>query len=335
MIADISQGVWIDFMPGSGLLSKHYGVSVRTCIDALRIVEAANWIEPSQAGKPRRILAGNQQIRSETLLVVSSESTDLPALSHEIARQCAKLWLNAERGPVIHKNVDLGRLKDVSHLLEQWRERFPISRILIVGAPQQWVDFLLPYDLPVYFVGGELQGIDSKACSAVGVSGQSIFDAFFKAAKAGGYSQIAMASTSDLDRPNIKTALKAFNLTNGRKMVDSAGQILSFPINDPFSARRLWMRVFATERPKFVLIFNEMILVSFFAFCMDQGLKIGQDVNVFVVLSTSWLNENFFPSMTVLRVRRSSYQEHFKRWMKAPNPELGIKWLPLTQSHSE
>ncbi|GAA5496074.1 hypothetical protein Rhal01_02255 [Rubritalea halochordaticola] len=325
---DIGNGVWQSTLPGSAVLAKYYGVSVRTCIDGLRLAETAGHISTAEKGKRRRILKMRKRAELITLLVVQPVDMVSPDVCLELAKICERHWVTEDLGPVIHKMIDLDRYKETQHYLRQWQQEFPRLRLLMVGAGLPWVEQARQMGLRCYFVGGGIFGPDADSCSGVGVSGVEILDAFFAFAQAGGHGQILIASSGDIDTPYMAERLEVQNRLHDRKKVEPSNQLVKFPLANPTAARAEWTRKFALERPSAVLVFNEVILLSLIAFCLESGIRVGRDLEIVLLQSQEWVGENFFPVLRTLSIDQTRTKRHFDTWMRGA-VEVGVLYLPL------
>ena len=333
IIADLRKGIWKNNLPGLRQLADRYGVSKRTCFEALRIVECEGFLEPAAERSKRKIKVDQVNAAPDLaepgqLLIISDHREKCNNTHISLLNRAMRFW--TERGGTVrHVEVDYTRSRSLKKLTKDWFEGETVDCVCMIAGPRSWVRLIDQVGVPVFLYGGNKT--DTKHCSTAGYG------------LAGALDNIIAYLTSRGHRRILLPWQRAYN---GHQMcIDAFVRGVSgfadkqtadlLPIVDLVSAEdysRYWASTLVSVQPTCVVLHNSLEAISLVSFCASKGVRIPRDLSVFV-MDGSELMEWFVPQLSHLCFDNNADIKLFERWVKKGFPagmtyDTGFKLVP-------
>jgi DNA-binding LacI/PurR family transcriptional regulator len=325
IMADLRKGVWQTKLPGIRLLAERYGVSKRTCSEALKFVEREGFLEPSSARSKRGIkldkvtfAAANADVGQ--LLVITDLREKCNNNHYGLLNRAMRFW--TERGGTVrHVEADYTRKRSLSKLLKDWFEGETVDCVCMIAGPRSWVRAIDQVGVPVFLYGGSKT--DTKNCSIAGYGLAGALDKIIAFLTNCGHRRILLPWHRAYD--GIGMCIDAF--VRGIPGVSKKQAAVMVPLVDllsPEDYSRFWSGVLVTAEPTCVLLHNSLEAISLVSFCAAKGIRIPKDLSVFVI-DGSELMEWFSPQFAHLGFDNDAEIKVFERWVKSGFP-AGISY---------
>ncbi len=330
--ADLRKGVWKTTLPGLRLLAERYGVSKRTCSEALKLVEREGFLDPASARSKRGIrldhVATTHQADIGQLLVISDLREKCSNNHEKVLTQAGRFW--AERGGTVrHVRVDYTRSRSPTKLVKDWFEGETVDCAYMIAGPRKWVRAIDQVGIPVFLHGGHKT--ETKNCSLAGYGLDGALDRILGFVTSLGHRRILLSWQRAYD--GHRMCVDAF--AKGIPGVTKEQAEAMVPVVDLLCAEdyaRFWSGALASLEPTCVLLHNSLEAISLVSFCAGKGIRIPRDLSAFVI-DGSELMEWFTPQLAHLDFDNDSEIKLFKRWVNSGFPagiryDTGFKLVP-------
>jgi DNA-binding LacI/PurR family transcriptional regulator len=334
IISDLRIGTWQTKLPGVRLLAERYGVSKRTCSEALKAVEREGFLEPSSARSKRGIrldhIATTNQTGSGQLLVISDLREKCSNNHERVLTQAGRFWM--ERGGTVrHVKVDYTRTRSFSKLVKDWFEGETVDCVYMIAAPSKWVRAIDQVGVPVFLHGGNKT--DTKNCSLAGYGLDGALDRILDFVTSLGHRRILLSWQRAYDGHWMCVDAFARGIPGvSRQQAESMVPVVDLLCAEDYS--RFWSDALVSLEPTCVLLHNSLEAISLVSFCAGKGIRIPKDLSAFVI-DGSELMEWFTPQLAHLNFDNDSEFKLFKRWVNSGFPagiryDTGFKLVPGT-----
>jgi DNA-binding LacI/PurR family transcriptional regulator len=319
IMADLRKGVWQTKLPGLRLLAARYGVSKRTCAEALKFVEREGFLEPSAARSKRVIKEArvSSAVKSECgqLLIITELREKCNNTHIRLLTRAGRFW--TERGGTVrHVEADYTRSRSPTKLIKDWFEGETVDCVCLIAGPRSWVSALDQVGVPVFLYGGSKT--DTKNCSIAGYGLTGALDSILAFLTSRGHRRILLPWHRAYD--GIGMCIDAFTKgVPGVSKKQAAAMVPSVDLLSPEHYNRFWSRVLVTAEPSCVLVHNSLEAISLVSFCAGKGIRIPKDLSVFVI-DGSELMEWFAPPLAHLSFENDTEIKVFERWVKGGFP---------------
>lgn len=337
--AAISEGVWVDELPGRRVLARHFEVSVKSCVGALEILLEKGLIESAGKGKPFLIVKGKAgRVKSEksmNLLLLHQSNVSITHDDEDLLRGLQSAWLAG--GGMVHRvPVDFGYHKRARNLLGSLVRRYGADAVLLYAPPYSWAEAASEV-LPVFQVGGLLErrlGISYYATEVLELIPQVLEYLFSR-----GHRRIMIPWEDEgVQRPTLQAMERAYgDLDEGGEMEDVRVLREFCPLmacSTPEAASVFWREQLARLEPTAVVVEGDRGLLSLYGFCYRAGLKIPADLSVISLSANPVLNW-MYPRPSMMSFPNERVVGEFKKWMGSGCKAMGIHLLPLTLIEGE
>ncbi len=325
IIADLHKGVWQTKLPGLRLLAERYGVSKRTCSEALKFVEREGFLEPASARSKRGIkvervtkTAASRDIGQ--LLVVTDLREKCNNNYFGLLTRAMRFW--TERGGTVrHVEVDFTRSRSHSKLVKDWFEGETVDCVYMIAGPSKWVRAIDQVGVPVFLHGGNKT--DTSNCSLAGYGLDGALDRILAYVTSLGHRRILFSWQRAYD--GHRMCVDAF--AKGIPGISHKQAEAMVPVVDLLCAEdytRFWSSALMSVQPTCVLLHNSLEAISLVSFCAGKGIRIPKDLSAFVI-DGSELMEWFTPQLGHLDFDNDSEIKLFKRWVNSGFP-AGIRY---------
>jgi DNA-binding LacI/PurR family transcriptional regulator len=324
IISDLRKGTWQSKLPGIRLLAERYGVSKRTCSEALKFVEREGYLDPASARSKRGIrldhIATTNQAESGQLLVISDLREKCSNNHDKVLTQAGRFW--TERGGTVrHVEVDYTRNRSPSKLMKDWFEGETVDCVYMIAAPRKWVQAIDQVGVPVFLHGGNKT--DTRNCSLAGYGLGGALERILAHVTGLGHRRILLSWQRAYD--GQKMCVDAF--AKGIPGITHKQAEAMVPVVDLLCAEdytRFWSSALVSVDPTCVLLHNSLEAISLVSFCAGKGIRIPKDLSAFVI-DGSELMEWFTPQLAHLDFDNDSEIKLFKRWVNSGFP-AGIRY---------
>lgn len=314
----ILEGRWLDRLPGYRTLSIEMGVSRRTMETALKILTRRNVILPAEGKMARQVHPDILSKRSRCvgrnfLLIVSAtpfQRQDL--VSRSILEQTISLF--TRKGWTVNfestEECSSSAPGEEMQSLLSGREN---ERWLLVRPSYAAIKWCLDHHLRVVCLGGELEDLNAPTVSAS--TTRLLEDAVSRLANLG-HKRICMlvnhssiqARQNVVQRMNkvMKKECGAFHPTYNVPSIQS---------NDAASLWGCLEELFSYTPPTALVATEAQQLITIYAYCLQNGLKIPQDLSVIVTLESDQLDW-FYPHLTHYKFPVQKFVEKVSKWIE-------------------
>jgi DNA-binding LacI/PurR family transcriptional regulator len=317
--ADLAAGVWDETLPGVRVLAARYGVSKKTCGEALKLLEISGTI-PATSARTKRKLPTPQKPKKQvteggvgTVIIVSDISVHNLAQCFSLMERFAHFW-EVSGGFVRRVTVDYTKGRSVAKLRREWCEGERIGMIVAIQAPGSWTKKMDEIGVPVFLCGGSLPA-EPKNTSRVGFPGSSCTRDAIAFVKSRGHREILLPYPRPYTEigKNRKTQLRA--AFDDMTAEDVEKLTPAFDVLNPGDWRGFWRHAVRNIRPSCVILGDAIEAVTFVSFCASEGLRVPADISVFV-LDGGPLIEWIFPAIAHHKIDDEQDWREFRRWMR-------------------
>ena len=325
IIEDLRQGTWKTKLPGLRLLALRYGVSKRTCVEALKFVEREGLLEPSSARSKRairvdRVASGDSKAGCGQLLIISDLREKCNNTHHKLVDRAGRIW--TERGGTVrHVEADYTRRCSAAKLRKDWFEGEKVDCVYMIAGPRSWIHAIDKMEVPVFLHGGKKT--DTKNCSLAGYGLASALDSILAFLTSRGHRRLVLP----WQRAYAGLELCIDSFVKGIPGVSKKQAVAMLPLVDLLNAedyKRFWSGVLVTGEPTCVVLHNSWEAISLVSFCAGKGIRIPKDLSVFVI-DGSELMEWFSLPLAHLSFDNNAEIKIFERWVKSGFP-AGIRY---------
>ncbi len=316
IIEDLRKGTWDVVLPGLRSLAARYGVSKRTCAEALEIVEKKGCIEPAVPRTRRKIRmcgagAGQRGVPGQLLIIsdLSSSSTDTHL---GLVDNAGRFW--TERGGFVrHIEVDYTRRRSPAKLLRDWFEGERVECVLLIQATMAWTRAIDDLGVPVFHFGG-FTPPKMKNSVSVGFPMRAAVVEALEFLKQRGHHRILMpyqGTFTEMRKDCIAAVHKVFE---GISESDAEAMVPAVDLVKDTDWGAFWSKALVASEPTCVIVGNSLVAVSLVSFCASAGIRIPNMLSIFVFDGTE-LIDWFVPPLAHLKMDDDSDWKNFRRWV--------------------
>lgn len=337
---DIEMGRWLDHLPGGRSLAEHYGVSRKTSMTCLQILENKEVIAPAEVGKKRRILLGpssngrkpdplkNNPLKG-TLLVLHSAAQSLSARHLSNVNVVQSPWSDGG-GTVAFHIVDYDHYSKPKSQLKKLIARYQASAFVLMAPRADW---LLEASelLPTYSMGGAWED-NMKKVTAHGFDLRQQIDRIMTYLYDHGHRRMMIPnfgseSFADYLHEAVTEGFNWFRSSHS-EMEDVVLDIPNFVSPEPDDWFRFWRNSLARFEPTVVIPLRTLHLQSLYGFCSASKISIPNDLSIFCAehsIQSEWM----WPRPNMQKHSEAAVRKCFKQWIDGGLLPTGVKVLPL------
>lgn len=321
----VLKGEWVDILPGHRVLMKQYGVSARTTLAAIDILEQRGVISDAKQGAHRSILSHYQptQHRPKNLLIIDSKgsSSGEDARQHEAYRAA---WEELG-GKVMFVRFDFPRHHRPRALLASAVASHAADALLLHVPPIQWTKAAASLR-PVFLSGGQWSGVQ---LTGVGYKLGHMISEWIVRLRKLGHERIFVPL--NVPGPEFATDVREHIAKEWGLRYDSHMLLDFCPFIDeriPEAWQKCWQRMFAIVRPTAVIVSEDLHYLSLAGYCARMGIRVPADLSIVCLESTEHL-EWCDPLPTRMRFPVDRATKWFRKWVRDGCRPMGMKFFDL------
>lgn len=321
----IRAGDWTEALPGHRVLMKRYGVSARTTLAAITILENRGAISNGRQGAKRTIIskARSKPDRAMNLLIIDGRG----ASSGEDLRQLEAyraVW-EENGGKVQSVRFDFPRYRRPGALLASAVASHSADALLLHIPPLGWTKAAASLR-PVFLSGGEWSGVE---VTGVGYDLGKVAGEWVVKLRQNGHERILLPLGSA--GRDLVDAVRGCMAAGLGLRANSALLRDYCPVIDeriPEAWQSCWRRMFAKVRPTAVIVTDDIHYLSLVGYCSRQGIRIPKDLSIVCLESTEHL-EWCDPVPTRMRFPVEAAASWFRKWTRGGCQPMGMKFFDL------
>ena len=321
---DLAKGTWKETLPGLRQLALRYGVSKRTCAEALKLLERAGKIPPAMP-RSRRQLPALKHIKSGKrplgqLLIICDLSERTRRTTDLFLAETTKFWTG--RGGMVRTiEVDYTRRRSPAKLLKNWFEGESVECVILIRSTGPWAMSVDSLGIPVFMLGG-IRPKGTRHCTQVGFHLREALGEVLAFLKNHGHSKILMPWPGASQRLHSNCIEIFMNAFNGLSQKAAEAMVPAVDILSGKDWASFWSKALASKKPSCVIVGNGLEAVALVSFCATRGISIPQQISVFV-LDGGELMEWFTPALAHLKMDDASEAKAFMQWVTNGYPDKG------------
>jgi hypothetical protein len=323
----VLKGEWAHIMPGHRVLMKQYGVSARTTLAAIEILQQRGVISPARKGARRSIQSNYRPAGEGTkhLLLINNKGS-LSGEDLRLREAYSAAWEEGG-GKVITRQFDFARYRRPSSLLANAVANYAVDAFLLHVPPIQWTKAAASLR-PVFLSGGQWSGV---AVTGVGYDlGIAMTEWIIKLRKIGHERIFIPLSVPGQEfAAYVRDCIaKEWGLRSDSPILNDFCPIMNERI--PEAWQHCWQRAFAMIRPTAVIVTDDLIYLSLSGYCARHGLRIPGDVSIVCLESTEHL-EWCDPEPTRMKFPIDSALAWFRKWVIGGCQPMGMRLFHLDE----
>lgn len=321
----VLKGEWSEILPGHRVMMKQYGVSARTTLAAIEILQQRGVISRSRQGARRTILSTYHptEKREKNLLLIDNKGSS----SGEDLRQYEAYRATWEEhgGKVISTRFDFARYRRPRTLLANAVANYAADALLLHVPPIQWTKAAASL-CPVFLSGGQWSG---AAITGVGYDLGRVMTEWIVKLRAIGHERIfiPLSVPSQEFAAHVRDCIaKEWGLRPNSPILNDFCTIMNERI--PETWQHCWQRAFTMIRPTAVIVTDDLLYLSLSGYCARNGIQIPRDVSIVCLESTEhleWCN----PTPTRMRFPIDSATAWFRKWIIGDCKPMGMRFFSL------
>jgi hypothetical protein len=321
----IREGDWANVLPGHRVLMKRYGVSAKTTLAAITVLENRGIISKGKQGENRTIIAKSRSARNRAmnLLVIDGRG----ASSGEDLRQIEAyraVWEECG-GRVLSVRYDYPRYRRPGTLIASTVASHSADALLLHNPPLGWTKAAVALR-PVFLSGGEWSGLK---LSGVGYHLGKVAGQWALKLREMGHERILMplGSTGESLIANVRECMApGLGLRANSTLLREYCPVIDERVPEVWQA--CWRRMFSNVRPTAVIVTDDIHYLSLSGYCSGQGIRIPRDLSIVCLESTEHL-EWCDPTPTRMRFPVEAAAAHFRKWALNGCQSMGMKFFDL------
>ncbi|MCP5536482.1 MAG: substrate-binding domain-containing protein [Akkermansiaceae bacterium] len=332
---DIEKGLWSDHLPGCRSLANHYGVSRKTCMASMLLLEEEEVIAPAEVGKKRNILIRpSPQPRKNdphqgTLLVLHCSEQEFSARHLSNVNVLQTTWSDGG-GHVAFQVVNYDRYSKPKNQLKQLIKRYQAVAIVLIAPRSEWLEEAARL-LPTYSMGGLWPG-DMKNATAHGFDFCHQIDQLISYLYRHGHRRIMIPNYHTEPIANyfheaVTAGYHRFIGSNDDRR-DVILDIPNFVSSEPTDWFRFWRDSLKRFEPTAVIPVQAVHLLSLYGFCTASKISIPRDLSVLCTehhIQSEWM----WPKPHMQKHSEAAVRKCFKQWIDGGLRPMGMKLLSL------
>jgi DNA-binding LacI/PurR family transcriptional regulator len=226
---------------------------------------------------------------------------------------------------------DLRRYRRPGKLLKQWIQQNAATHLLFENPSSAWVQAIQRIGIPCYYLGGELNMKDIQAKRRPGSSIMLnwVFKDVLERLRKMGHQRLLIPfdHTRVGNRESLKETL--YEVCDGdltKKECDRATPV--FKEFDPDAWQRDWELFFQQCNPSIIIVTNQLLLTSIYAFCARKKIELGKDLAL-LSIHDEFLYDWLYPRPTRLRYPYNESLQDFKSWVRSGFLDRKHKFLEM------
>ena len=322
---ELRAGSWGDSLPGHRTLMTRYGVSAKTVIAAVALLEQRGAVLPAEHGRRRRLGVGSMSPAAGIRDLLIMDRLGLPSGADRLLLQAYRdAWERA--GGTVHSiQMDFIRCRHPAALLRQAVNNHRTDAILLHMAPRRWTESGVGLR-PVFLSGGEYAGLP---ITGVGFSAAVEIGNCVRRFMELGHRRIAVPH----DEPGEETTAAIRRSLGSALGMDPLGREVAAltPVcrqREPGAWALVWQQLLTQVRPTAVVVTDDIHYLSLMGRCHAAGLRIPQDLSVVCLEDTghlAWCHPR--PCQMAFPVRKAV--SFLLKWKRSRCRALGMQRLPL------
>lgn len=331
---DLKTGVWKDTMPGLRTLAEYYSVSVRTCSEALFLLEEQGIVSMPVKGKPRSILLDAiekpHSARRQNLLIIHTSRAPLSSVHSNMLNEIQTIW-EASSGVSTKVKLDYKNIANADKRLTDIIHRYSADAAVLINAPAEVVDACLAH-IPCFQIGGLYPGSPPNI-TIFGSHFQTEIQRYTRHLVSWGHTRILLPIYDEASRPLcMQGMLDAYG--DVEAPADLEELIPCHYSSQPKDWMNFWKEKLSQLEPTALIILDDVRYLSLTGFCLKAGIKIPWDLSVILFHHNpqfEWAN----PRPTMGLFPGDKVVDAFKKWIKSNYKPMGRHTLPLTHQWGE
>ncbi len=328
---ELQTGGWGESLPGHRTLMVRYGVSAKTVIAAVALMEKWGVISPAEQGRRRRIRIDTIPPAASVNDLLIIDRKGIPSGEDSMLLQAYRDAWEKSGGTVQSIQMDFIRCRHPAALLREAVKNHKADAILLHVPPLRWTEAAVALR-PVFLSGGEWEGLP---ITGVGFSTALEVMNCTRRLQRLGHRRIAVphddsgAQMTEAIRGALAAAL---NLP--AEGPEIAALTPACRDREPGAWLTLWKTLFARVRPTAIVAWDDIHYLSLLGYCHLAGIEIPGDVSVICLESTGHLNW-CHPRPLQMKFPVREAVAFLRKWKRSGCRALGMKHVSLEACEGE